>query len=68
LSAADPLDVIVIGAGAAGSAAAFHLASRGRSVLILEREPMPRAKPCGGGMAASVQRWFRSRCCRWLIR
>ncbi|MEY3928622.1 MAG: hypothetical protein RLZZ516_332 [Cyanobacteriota bacterium] len=58
MSAADPLDVIVIGAGAAGSAAAFHLASRGRSVLILEREPMPRAKPCGGGMAASVQRWF----------
>lgn len=51
-------DVIVVGAGAAGSAAAFHLAARGRRVLLLERAPMPRPKPCGGGMAASVQRWF----------
>ena len=51
-------DVIVVGAGAAGSAAAFHLAARGRRVLLLEREAMPRAKPCGGGMAASVQQWF----------
>jgi len=51
-------DVIVVGAGAAGSAAAFHLAARGRRVLLLEREAMPRSKPCGGGMAASVQRWF----------
>ena len=51
-------DVIVVGAGAAGSAAAFHLAARGRRVLLLERASMPRSKPCGGGMAASVQRWF----------
>ena len=51
-------DVIVVGAGAAGSAAAYHLAARGRRVLLLEREAMPRAKPCGGGMAASVQQWF----------
>ncbi len=48
----------MVGAGAAGSAAAFHLAARGRRVLLLERESMPRSKPCGGGMAASVQRWF----------
>jgi geranylgeranyl reductase family protein len=51
-------DVIVVGAGAAGGAAAFHLAARGRSVLVLEAQAMPRRKPCGGGMAASVQRWF----------
>ncbi|MFM7652275.1 MAG: NAD(P)/FAD-dependent oxidoreductase [Vulcanococcus sp.] len=51
-------EVIVVGAGAAGAAAAFHLAARGRSVLLLEREAMPRGKACGGGMAASVQRWF----------
>ncbi|MEI8249647.1 MAG: geranylgeranyl reductase family protein [Synechococcus sp. ELA057] len=56
---ADPIfDVIVVGAGAAGSAAAFHLAARGRRVLLLEREALPRSKACGGGMAASVQRWF----------
>ncbi|MFM7312890.1 MAG: NAD(P)/FAD-dependent oxidoreductase [Cyanobium sp.] len=53
----DP-DVVVVGAGAAGAAAAYHLAARGRRVLLLEREDMPRRKPCGGGMAASVQQWF----------
>jgi flavin-dependent dehydrogenase len=51
-------DAIVVGAGAAGAAAAFHLSARGHRVLILEAEAMPRRKPCGGGMAASVQRWF----------
>jgi len=51
-------DVIVVGAGAAGASAAFHLAQRGRRVLLLERQPPGRSKPCGGGMAASVQRWF----------
>lgn len=35
-------DVIVIGAGPAGSAAAALLAERGRRVLVLEREKFPR--------------------------
>lgn len=52
------VDTIVIGAGPAGCAAAFHLANRGHNVLLLEREPAGRSKPCGGGMAASVQGWF----------
>lgn len=51
-------DVIVIGAGPAGGSAAFHLARRGRRVIVLEQQPAGRSKPCGGGMAASVQRWF----------
>jgi geranylgeranyl reductase family protein len=51
-------DVIVIGAGPAGGAAAFHLAARGHRVLLLEARDADRGKPCGGGMAASVQRWF----------
>ena len=51
-------DVIVVGAGAAGAAAAYHLSASGHRVLMLEAEAMPRRKPCGGGMAASVQRWF----------
>jgi geranylgeranyl reductase family protein len=54
----DLADVIVVGSGAAGASAAFHLAARGRSVLLLERQSLPRPKPCGGGMAASVQQWF----------
>ena len=51
-------DVIIVGAGAAGAASAYHLAARGRRVLLLEAQSLPRRKPCGGGMAASVQRWF----------
>ncbi len=51
-------DVIVVGAGAAGAACAYHLAARGHRVLLLEAQSLPRRKPCGGGMAASVQRWF----------
>lgn len=48
----------MIGAGPAGASAAFHLAHRGRSVVLLERQSPGRNKSCGGGMAASVQRWF----------
>ena len=58
MSVAQLVDAIVVGAGAAGAASAYHLASRGHRVLILEAQAMPRRKPCGGGMAASVQRWF----------
>jgi len=43
-------DVIVIGAGPAGCAAAYYLASRGVKTLIVEKESLPRYKPCGGGV------------------
>ena len=52
------IDVAVVGAGAAGAATAYHLALRGRRVLLIDESPGPRLKPCGGGMAASVQKWF----------
>ena len=51
-------DVLIIGAGAAGSAAAFHLAALGHRVVLLEERDSACIKPCGGGMAASVQGWF----------
>lgn len=52
------VDCIVVGAGPAGGAAAYHLAKQGRSVLVLEKEALPRYKPCGGGVSPMVQNWF----------
>jgi geranylgeranyl reductase family protein len=59
VSSSASADAIVLGAGPAGAAAAFQLASAGRRVILLEQQQAPGlANPCGGGMAASVQRWF----------
>ncbi|MEX2446054.1 MAG: geranylgeranyl reductase family protein [Dehalococcoidia bacterium] len=44
------VDVIVVGAGPAGSTAAREIAERGASVLLLDRARFPRDKPCGGGV------------------
>ena len=43
-------DVIVVGAGPGGSAAAYHLARHGLSVLLLEKSEFPREKVCGDGL------------------
>ncbi len=43
-------DVIVVGAGPAGSTAARGIAERGAEVLLLDRAKFPRDKPCGGGV------------------
>ncbi len=43
-------DVLVVGAGPAGSAAALHLARGGARVLLADRARFPRDKPCGGGL------------------
>jgi menaquinone-9 beta-reductase len=40
-------DVLIVGAGPAGSAAAIHLARAGRGVLLVDRCRFPRLKPCG---------------------
>jgi menaquinone-9 beta-reductase len=43
-------DVIVVGAGPAGSATAHHLAQAGLDVLLLEKTEFPREKICGDGL------------------
>jgi len=51
-------DCIVVGAGPAGASAAYHLAKRGHSVLILEKDALPRYKPCSGGVSPAIAQWF----------
>ncbi len=45
-------DIIVIGAGPAGSMSAYYLAERGFTVALMDKEIFPRYKPCGGGLTA----------------
>jgi geranylgeranyl reductase family protein len=48
---ADVADVIIVGAGPAGSSAAYYLATSGLNVLVLEKSRFPREKVCGDGLA-----------------
>ncbi|MEV7089767.1 geranylgeranyl reductase family protein [Streptomyces sp. NPDC093085] len=73
-------DVIVVGAGPAGSSAAYHLARAGVDVLLLEKAHFPREKVCGDGLTPravhqlirmgvdiNAPGWMRSRGMRWVI-
>lgn len=42
-------DVAVIGSGPSGASAALKLAENGISVVLIEKETLPRYKTCGGG-------------------
>lgn len=42
-------DVAIIGSGPSGASTAFHLAKKGISTVIIEKETLPRYKTCGGG-------------------
>ncbi len=49
-SSRDDADVVVVGAGPAGSAAAHYCAAAGLDVLLLEKGAFPRDKICGDGL------------------
>lgn len=54
----DLWDCLIVGAGPAGSSAAWALAKAGRRVAVLERSPWPRSRSCGGGVAPAIADWF----------
>ena len=43
-------DVLVVGAGPGGSAAAYHLARHGVDVIVIDKAEFPREKVCGDGL------------------
>ena len=49
-------DVIIVGAGPAGSTAAHDLAKSGAKVLLLDKEKFPRYKACGGGIPIRTEK------------
>ncbi len=48
-------EVLVIGAGPAGSMAAHQIAKAGFEVTLLDRAKFPRDKPCGGGVTVRCE-------------
>jgi flavin-dependent dehydrogenase len=55
MSATDA-DVLIAGAGPAGSAAAFHFARAGWRVVVVDRAAFPREKPCSEYMSPEAVR------------
>lgn len=49
-------DLIVVGAGPAGAAAAYHAARAGLATLLVDRKRFPRAKVCGDGLTPRALR------------
>ena len=43
-------DIIIVGSGPAGSAAAYFNALEGQKVLLLDKSEFPRDKTCGDGV------------------
>ena len=43
-------DVLVVGGGPAGAAAAYWLARHGHDVTVVEKKVFPREKTCGDGL------------------
>lgn len=56
MSASNVWDVVVVGAGPAGSAAAHAAAVAGCRVLLVDKAAPPRYKTCGGGLIGLAQR------------
>src|SRR5204863_3295528 len=52
----DRYDVLVVGGGPSGAAAAYWLAQQGWRVLVVEKKRFPREKTCGDGLTPRAVR------------
>ncbi len=52
-------DALIVGAGPAGCAAAYDLATAGRRVLLLDKRSFPRAKACACGLTRKTLKALR---------
>ncbi|MBI4898501.1 MAG: geranylgeranyl reductase family protein [Actinobacteria bacterium] len=52
-------EVVVVGAGPAGAAAALTLADHGRSVVMIDQSQFPRDKPCGDALWSRAVKTLR---------
>jgi sarcosine oxidase len=57
----DHYDAVVVGVGGMGSATAFELARRGRSVLAVEKHNVPTSQGSSGGYSRVISRSFYDR-------
>src|SRR5688572_6675245 len=55
MGVSEPRDVVVVGAGPAGSAAAIFLRQRGRDVLLVDEARFPRDKVCGESVSPGAR-------------
>ena len=53
---AEPVDVVVVGAGPAGTAAAITAEAHGLNVVCIDKAGFPRDKTCGDGLTAGALR------------
>ncbi|MEO0294186.1 MAG: geranylgeranyl reductase family protein [candidate division WOR-3 bacterium] len=51
-------DVVICGAGPAGSSLAYFLAREGFDILLLDKAKFPRFKPCAGAFQVSLKNFF----------
>ncbi|HSY37659.1 MAG TPA: geranylgeranyl reductase family protein [Acidobacteriaceae bacterium] len=53
------VDVLIVGAGPAGCAAAYDLAHAGKHVILLDKRTFPRHKPCACGLTRKTLKALR---------
>lgn len=61
-------DVVVIGAGPAGTSAAYFLAKQGVEVILVDKSTFPREKTCGDGIGPrSIEMLVKMGLADWLL-